>query len=136
MGARLRVMLNPEENRTLFELRTATTVPQRVKDRAEVVRLSHQGLYVEKIATFFNWHVQTVRDTLHRWQQQGLGGLWDAPRPGPRARWQVEDIEYLETCLREDPRTYNSQQLAEKLETERQVTLSADHLRRVLQKRG
>ena len=136
MGARLRVVLTPEENRTLFELRTARTVPQRVKDRAEAVRLSHQGMYVEKIAAFFNWHIQTVRDTLHRWQQYGLGGLWDAPRPGPQPRWQSEDLEHLEVCLREDPRTYNGQQLAKKLETERQVTLSADHLRRVLQKRG
>ena len=136
MGARLRVFLNSAENRTLFELRTAQTVPQRVKDRAEVIRLSHQGMYVEKIAAFFNWHVQTVRDTLHRWQQQGLGGLWDAPRPGPQPRWQPEDIEYLEACLREEPRTYNGPQLANKLETERQVILSADHLRRVLQKRG
>lgn len=136
MGARLRVFLNSEENRTLFELRTARSVPQRVKDRAESVRLSHQGMYVEKIAALFNWNVQTVRDTLHRWQQHGLGGLWDVPRPGPQPRWQAEDIEYLETCLREDPRTYNSSQLAKKLETERNVTLSADHLRRVLQKRG
>jgi hypothetical protein len=38
MGARIRVLLNPEEDRTLFELRTATTVPQRVKDRAEALR--------------------------------------------------------------------------------------------------
>ena len=45
MGARLRVVLNAAEERTLFELREATTVPQRVKDRAEVVRLSHQGIY-------------------------------------------------------------------------------------------
>ena len=43
MGARIRVLLNPEENRTLFELRTATTVPQRVKDRAEALRLSAHG---------------------------------------------------------------------------------------------
>jgi len=35
MGARLRVFLNAEENRTLFELRTAKTVPQRAKDREE-----------------------------------------------------------------------------------------------------
>ena len=34
MGMRLRVFLNPEEARTLQELRTATTVPQRVRDRA------------------------------------------------------------------------------------------------------
>jgi transposase len=136
MGARLRIFLTAEENRTLFELRTATTVPQRVKDRAEVIRLSHQGMYVEKIAAFFNWNIRTVRETLHRWQRQGLGGLWDAPRPGPQPRWQEADIEYLETCLREEPQTYNSEQLADKLEAERNVQLSADHLRRLLQKRG
>ena len=136
MGTRLRVFLSAEENRTLFELRTATTVSQRVKDRAEVIRLSHQGMYVEKIASFFNWNVRTIRETLHRWQQQGLGGLWDAPRPGPQKRWQSSDIEYLESCLRQEQRTYNSQQLAKKLANERKVKLSADHLRRVLQKRG
>ena len=136
MGARLRVFLSAEENRTLFELRTATTVPQRVKDRAEVIRLSHQGMYVEKIASFFNWNVRTIRETLHRWQQQGLGGLWDAPRPGPQKRWQPSDIEYLESCLRQEQRTYNSQQLAKKLENDRKVNLSADHLRRLLKKRG
>ena len=136
MGTRLRVFLNAEENRTLFELRTATTVPQRVKDRAEVIRLSHQGMYVEKIASFFNWNVRTIRETLHRWQQQGLGGLWDAPRPGPQKRWQSSDIEYLESCLRQEQRTYNSQQLAKKLENDRKVNLSADHLRRILKKRG
>ena len=76
MGARLRAYLTPEEDRTLFELRTATTVPQRVKDRAEVLRLSHRGWYVEQIADFFSWHLQTVRETLHRWREKGLGGLW------------------------------------------------------------
>jgi transposase len=111
-------------------------VPQRVKDRAEVIRLSHQGMYVEKIAAFFDWNIRTVRETLQRWQRQGLGGLWDAPRPGPQPRWQEADIEYLETCLREEPQTYNSEQLADKLEAERNVQLSADHLRRLLQKRG
>lgn len=136
MGARLRVFLNADEERTLFELRRATTVPQRVKDRAEVVRLSHQGMYVEKIAAFVNWNERTVRETLGRWQSKGLGGLWDAPRPGAKRRWQEEDLEYLETCLREDPHTYNSQQLAQKLAQERNVELSADHLRQVLKKRG
>lgn len=136
MGARLRVFLSAAEERTLYELRTATTVPQRVKDRGEVVRLSHQGMYVEKIATLFHWHEQTVRDTLRRWQTQGLGGLWDAPRPGAKRRWQAEDMAYLEECLRSEPHTYNSQQLAQKLACERNVQLSADHLRQVLKKRG
>lgn len=136
MGARLRVFLSAAEEHTLFELRTATTVPQRVKDRGEVVRLSHQGMYVEKIAAFFNWHERTVRETLQRWQAKGLGGLWDAPRPGAQRRWQEADMVYLEGCLRVDQQTYNSQQLAHKLATERNVKLSADHLRQVLKKRG
>mgnify|MGYP000553590825 CR=1 FL=1 len=136
MGARLRIFLSAAEERTLFELRTATTVAQRVKDRAEVVRLSHQGLYVEKIAALFKWNERTVRETLQRWQAKGLGGLWDAPRPGAQRLWQEQDMEYLEECLRADPHTYNGEQLAQKLATERNVKLSADHLRQVLKKRG
>lgn len=136
MGARLRVFLTAEEERTLFEIRSALTVPQRVKDRAEALRLSYRGWYVEKIAVHLQWNVDTVRDALHRWQKQGLGGLWDAPHPGGKRRWQASDIEYLEECLRSDTRTYNSAQLSEKLEQERQVKLSPDRLRRVLKKRG
>ena len=45
-------------------------------------------------------------------------------------------MEYLESCLRDDQRAYNSKQLAQKLTDERQITLSADHLQRVLKKRG
>lgn len=135
MGARLRIFLTREEDRTLFELRTATTVPQRVKDRAEAVRLNAHGWYVEKIGTHFNWTPQTVRETLHRWQTKGLGGLWDAPGAGAKPRWQEADIAYLEQCLVQEPRTYNSRQLAQKLESDRQVKLSPDRLRRVLKKR-
>lgn len=136
MGARLRIFLTPEEDQTLFELRTATTVPQRVKDRAEVLRLNARGWYVEKIAAYFNWNRQTVRETIHRWQTKGLGGLWEAEGRGGKPRWQAADIEHLEACLKQETRTYNSRQLANKLAEERQVKLSPDYLRRVLKKRG
>lgn len=136
MGARLRVFLNSEEERTLFELRTASTVPQRVKDRAQMIRLNSQGWYIEKIARHFHCHSQTIRQTLYRWRDQGLGGLWDAPHRGAQRRWSEADMDYLESCLRDEPRTYNSQQLAQKLADERQVTLSAGHLREILEKRG
>ena len=135
MGARIRVLLNPEENRTLFELRTANNVPQRVKDRAEALRLSAHGWYVEKIATYLDWTPQTVRETIHRWNTKGLAGLWEVPGRGGKPKWQESDIDYLEQCLQE-PRTYNSHQLAQKLAHERQVTLSPDRIRRVLKKRG
>lgn len=138
MGARLRIFLSASEEQTLFEFRTATTVPQRVKDRAEMIRLSHQGMYVEKIAALFKCNARAVRQTFHRyrWQKNGLGGLWDAPHLGAQRRWQPEDIEYFETCLRQEQRTYNSQQLSKKLGSERNVHLSAERIRQILKKRG
>ena len=135
MGARLRVFLTREQDKTLFNLRTAD-VPQKVKDRAEVIRLNAHGWYVEKIAAHFNWTPQTVREVLHKWEKLGLEGFWELPGRGGKPKWKEEDIVFLEECLKKEPRTYNSLQLAQKLESERQIKLSPDRLRRVLKKRG
>ncbi|BAY50438.1 transposase (plasmid) [Scytonema sp. HK-05] len=135
MGARLRVFLTREQDRTLFNLRTAE-VPQKVKDRAEVIRLNAHGWYVEKIADHFNWTEQTVRTVLHKWQKLGVQGLWELPGRGLTTKWKEDDIVFLEECLKKEPRTYNSRQLAQKLESDRSLKLSPDRLRRVLKKRG
>lgn len=135
MGSRLRVFLTREQEKTLFNLRTAD-VPQKVKDRAEVIRLNAHGWYVEKIADHFNWTAQTVREVLHRWKKQGLEGLWSKPGRGGKPRWEEADMVFLEECLEQEPRTYNSVQLAQKLEQERSIKLSPDWLRQVLKKRG
>jgi hypothetical protein len=66
MGVRLRVFLTSEQDKTLLNLRTGD-VPQKVKDRAEVIRLNAHGWYVEKIAAHFKWTPQTVREVLHKW---------------------------------------------------------------------
>jgi hypothetical protein len=118
MGARIRVLLNPEEDRTLFELRTATTVPQRVKDRAEALRLRAR-LYVEKIADYLNWAPQTVRETIHRWNTK-VWEDWEGPGRGGNP-WQEADMAHLEKCLELEPRTYNSHQLAQKLANDRKL---------------
>ena len=111
MGMRLRVFLTSEEDRTLWELRRATTVPQRVKDRAKVARMNARGDYVETIAVYFRWHVETVRDALKCWQTGGLGGLWEAPGRGGKRCWKDSDIEHLEQILIDDEGTYTSHQL-------------------------
>lgn len=135
MGSRLRVFLTPKQDKTLFNLRTAD-VPQKVKDRAQVIRLSAHGWYVEKIAAHSGWTAQTVREVLHRWEKLGLEGLWEKPGRRGKSRWVEADMVFLEECLEQEPRTYNSLQLAQKLEKERSVKLSPDWLRQVLKKRG
>ncbi len=136
MPAPIQIMLNPEEDRTLTELRVAQAVPQRTRDRAHVLRLNAQGWTVAAIAEIFNCYEHTVRATIQRWQEWGLGGLWEAPGRGTKRKWQEADMKYLEQCLEQDQRTYNSAQLAVKLEQERQVSLSADRKRLLRQKRG
>lgn len=136
MPAALQIVLNEDEDRTLSELRVATTVSRRTRDRAHMLRLNAQGWTAPLIAEIFECQEHTVRQTIRRWQQQGLGGLWDARGRGAKAKWLEADMAYLEQCLEQQPRTYNSKQLAQKLKQERQVNLSADRIRRILQKRA
>ncbi|WP_206757974.1 helix-turn-helix domain-containing protein [Cylindrospermum sp. FACHB-282] len=136
MGCRLRIVLTEEEKQTLEELRRAKDVPQRTRDRAQVLLLNARGLKNEQIAQGLNWAISTVRQTLHRWGKMGLAGLWDAPGRGGKPRYAESDLLYLENCLAQEPQAYNSKQLATKLASERQVYLSPDRLRRVLKKRG
>jgi transposase len=117
MGARLRVFLTREQDKTLLNLRTED-VPQKVKDRAEVIRLNAHGWYVEKIAAHFDWTPQTVREILHKWEKLGLEGLWELSGRGGKPKCKESDIVFLEECLKKEPRTYNSLQLAQKLERE------------------
>ncbi len=70
MGARLRIFLTRQQDQTLLNLRKED-VPQKVKDRAEVIRLNANGWYVEKIADHFGLATQTVRQVLHKWQKFG-----------------------------------------------------------------
>ena len=134
MPAPIRVVLTPEEDRTLTELRLATTVPQRVRDRAHMIRLNAQGWNALAIGEMFECQHHTIRAALRRWQHQGLGELWDAPGRGTKPKWQEADMIYLEQCLEQQPRSYNMRQLAQILVVEREVELSADRIRRIIKK--
>lgn len=134
MPAPIHIVLTEEEDRTLSELRVALTIPQRTRDRAHMLRLNAQGWTVPAIAEIFECHEHTVRGTIRRWETDGLRGLWEAPGRGAKRKWQEADLQYLEQCLEQEPRTYNSAQLAQKLVQERQVYLSSERLRHILQK--
>ena len=136
MPAPIRIVLTAEEDRTLLELRVAASVPYRTRARAHMLWLNAQGWTVAAIAEIFDCHEHTVRATIRRWQADGLGGLWEAPGRGAKRKWSEADMQHLEKCLEQEERTYNSFQLALKLSQERNVKLSPDRLRHLLQKRA
>jgi transposase len=110
MPAPLRVILTAADDAMLSELRVATTVPQRTRDRAHMLRLNAQGWNVPAIAEMFECHEHTVRATMRRWEERGLSGLWEAPGRGAKRRWNDADMAYIEACLEDETRTYNSVQ--------------------------
>jgi transposase len=73
-----------------------------------MLRLNAQGWTVPAIAEIFECHEQTVQATLRRWEQQGLGGLWEASRRGAKRPWQEDDLAAVEPWSEQAPRTYNS----------------------------
>lgn len=136
MPAPIRMVLSEAEDLALSALRTDPTVPQRTRDRAHMVRLNAQGWNAPAIAEVFNCHAHTVRGALKRWSKRGIEGLTDAPGRGVKSRWSESDLQVLEQALEEEPRTYNSAQLAKLLQQRRQVDLSGDWIRRLLKKRA
>ena len=134
MPAPLRVNLNSEEDRTLRELSSANGVQVRIKQRALALRLNAHGWNVPRIAEYLDWSQKTVRETIGRWQQGGLGGLWERPGRGKKPSWQESDWQALEQWLSE-PRRYSARQLSERLATERGIELSAEQVRRLLKKK-
>lgn len=132
----LRVFLTKEQDQQLVKLKRKQAVPQITLERAELLRLSSRGWKVEKLASYFNWTPARVRATIHRWQQEGLDGLWNRKRSGRKPKWKPQDIEFIETNLTKEARTYNSRQLCQKLAQTRNINLSTRQLRRILKKRG
>ena len=134
MPAPLQISLSAEEERTLRELNYADGVPERVKQRASALRLNAAGWKVNQIARHLDWAPQTVRETIHRWQAGGLGGLWEATGRGRHRRWTLEDWQALAQWV-EEPRRYSAAQLSRKLAIERQVELGKEQVRRILKKK-
>jgi transposase len=135
MPAPLRVKLSLLEEETLKELQKASSVPYRTRNRAQMLKLNAQGKNVPEIAQIFNCHEHTVRAAIKRWEKNGLVGLWSTSGQGAKQKWKASDLEYIEACIKEEERTYNSVQLVQKLELERGVNLSSDRLRRILKKK-
>lgn len=134
MPAPIHIELTDEEDQRLQALSEADGVPRRTKQRATALRLNARGWRVPQIAKYLNCAESTVRQSLSRWQSDGLDGLWDAPRTGRPRRWSEADWQALEASIAE-PRRYSAAQLSHKLAKERQVHLGAEQVRRILKKR-
>lgn len=75
----------------------------RQRQRAQAVLLSAKGYTLEQLADIFSVDRDTVSAWLDAWQQKGLGGLADAPKPGRRRKIDGSLEALLRDILIESP---------------------------------
>jgi transposase len=99
MALRLRE-LTKEEHTTIEQLLHARKVPAGKLKRAQIVWLASQGLRTPAIAVRVQVSERMVRNRLHRFNEQGLQGLEEAPRSGRPVTYQPEVVsEIIQTAL-------------------------------------
>ena len=92
--------LTREEHKTLEQLLHARKVPAGKLKRAQVIWLANQGLRTPDIAERLQVSERMVRNRIHRFNEQGLQGLEEAPRSGRPVTYTPEEVSsIIQTAL-------------------------------------
>ena len=113
----------------------------RVRVRAIMLRMSHEGLSAPEIATLLGVSRQTVLHQLQRYEASGIIGIEDRPRPGAPAKANAEYIAKLKQAVGSDPRelgyrfsVWSVERLQKHLVGQTRVELSSTYLHQLMQK--
>jgi transposase len=92
--------LNEEEEQVIKKLAHSRTASARLVERAKIIELGSRGETIPQIMQQLHLSEHMVRKWWKRFEQQGLAGLEDAPRPGAPSRYTAENkARVLEAAL-------------------------------------
>jgi transposase len=92
--------LTSEEERVISKLARSQSASKRLVERAKIIQLGSQGQTIPQIMQQLHLSEPMVRKWWKRFEQQGLAGLEDAPRPGAPSRYTAENkARVLEAAL-------------------------------------
>lgn len=113
----------------------------RVRVRAIMIRMSHEGLSAPEIATLLGVSRQTVLHQIQRYEDSGIIGIEDRPRPGAPAKANAEYIAKLKEAVASDPRelgylfsVWSVERLQKHLVGQTGVELCSTYLHQLMQK--
>jgi transposase len=95
--------MSEEEGQALRELAHSRTAEARLRDRARICWLSHQGQRVRAIQDALHIADGTVRLWITRFNAEGLDGLRDRRRGGRPATYTPEQVGELIAASLTDP---------------------------------
>lgn len=127
------IRLSEEENEKLRELEQNPHIHQKVRLRAQILRLSHEGMSMQGIGRYVSKSYDTIRT---RWEKEGYRGLADHyEQHGKEAVITQEIQDFIREKLAE-ARTWTCGQLSETVFESRGVKVGAEGIRLRLKQMG
>jgi transposase len=135
--------ITAEEAQALRDLAHSRTAEARMRDRARICWLSHQGQRVVAIQSALGIANGTVRLWITRFNMGGLDGLRDRRRGGRPATYSPEEVGALVAASLTDPQTldlpfgsWTLDRLATYLHEERGIAIKRSRIGEILQAEG
>lgn len=129
------IQLSTEQDKQLQELELNPLINAKVRLRASILRLSHQGFNVAKLSQHFNRSIQSIHNDFNRWQELGIQGLTSGKTTGRPTKFTTEIETFITQKLSEE-RIWNAQLLCEAVEESLNVKLTIEPMRRKLRELG
>lgn len=129
-----RVHLNEDQQAELHRRAHQRQVAPRVRDRLEMVRLSHLGWSVPKIAVHLGQHEQTVRAWIKVFGEGGFDALRDKPHTGKKSAVTADMLAAVQEWLSADNRAWSARQIAEEVHARFGILRSPAQWRRLLRR--
>ena len=93
-----------EEERLQLDTMIAQSKPETLGTRAHIVLLSSQGYSSAEISSLVGRHPASVRKWIHRFNDQGIASLTDAPSPGRKRSFSEEQAQRIVDIALTEPR--------------------------------
>lgn len=129
------IQLTAEQDQQLREIEQNAHLRPKVRLRAQVLRLSHQGWQVERIGSYSGRSRSSILRDFERWDEHGFEGLADGTAPGQPERVTSEMREHMLKRLGEE-RAWTAAQLADDLGASFGVRVTPEAIRLRLQELG
>ena len=111
----------------------------RIVRRAQMIRLSAEGITTPKISALWDVNDQTVRRTIQRFEAEGLAGLRDKPRKGRPPKKTDRYVALLKEAVQRSPRdlgypfsSWTLERLREHLALQTGIQLHPNSLSRIM----
>jgi transposase len=142
-GIKERRPLTAEEQTILEKLKRSQRAESRLVERAKMVMWSREGVSGNEIAKRLGREPDTVYRQLDRFDEEGLSGLRDRPRPGRPQVYDEQERGQIIAIARTNPQAldlpfgyWSLDRLVEYVNVELGIAIGRSQLHRVLQAEG